>query len=62
MPLYIIPRDGGARNLIVCIPKPPKLGSACVPKPRVQDPDQDWVQKALLHRGVTGNQTKRKEN
>lgn len=66
MPLYVIPSNGGDRNLIVCIPKPPKIGSAYAPAPRFDrpykhshNPDQDWMQSVLLHgslprRGVLG--------
>lgn len=53
MPLVII--QHGDRNLVVCKPKPPKIGSHYVqPKPyrrpyaNMHNPDQDRIQAALL--------------
>lgn len=56
MPLYVIPVDGGTRNKVVCIPKPPKIGSALDRTPKFRrpftnthNPDQDWVQSITLY-------------
>ena len=55
MPLFVIPSHGGARNLVVCIPKPPKIGSAYTnanhyrrPYTHTHHPDQDWLQDLAL--------------
>jgi hypothetical protein len=60
MPLFIIPIDGGKRNKVVCIPKPPKIGIGYVKKPKYEypysnghDPDCDWVQKLALKGRLT---------
>lgn len=67
MPLFIIPSMGGVRNKVVCIPKPPRIGSAYLPKPRFarpyvnsHHPDQDWIQDCLLYGRIT--ETKNGEN
>lgn len=77
MPLFIIPSMGGVRKLekasnwrkvkVVCIPKPPRIGSAYVPKPQFappyvnsHHPDQDWIQNCLLYGRIT--KTKNGEN
>ena len=56
MPLFVIPLDGGTRNKVVCIPKPPKIGSNIDRTPKFRrpythshNPDQDWMQSVLLH-------------
>ena len=53
MALVII--QNGDRNMVVCKPKPPKLGSAYIePRPyrrpykHMHNPDQDYIQSALL--------------
>ena len=62
MPLFIIPVDGGKRNKVVCIPKPPRIGAAYIKLPRFDypythghDPDQDWLQKFALRGGFRQN-------
>lgn len=49
MPLFIIPVDGGRRNKVVCIPKPPKIGCAYIKRSRKPTTDQDWLQSVMLN-------------
>lgn len=49
MPLVVIQR--GDRTLVVCKPKPPKIGDAYqrpIPRGNTHSPDQDRIQAALL--------------
>ena len=60
MPLFITTR--GDRTIVVCKPKPPRIGAAYTrpnpfhaPYKNTHNPDQDWVQDALLYGGITRN-------